>query len=140
MARKPQQQSIILGSMGRVFLSWRRYLQRHVAKAGCSIQQYHVLRQLRRRDCLRPSDIAAMLFCDRPTASVVIHNLRAAGWVSVMPDPANGKQRQVRITEEGVRILTAAEALLSEVRAAFDPISCLTDDEARQLSGLLRKM
>lgn len=126
--------------LSRTFLSWRRYLQRQAARAGCSIQQYYVLKQLVRREFLRPSDIATELYCDRPTATVVIRNLVSAGWVLTVPDPEDRRQRQVRITEAGRSTFEAAEKIVAEAWAALDPLSCLTEDEARRLLSTLRNM
>ena len=63
------------------FLTWRRHLQRHLVPFGITLKQVYVLRQLVRREFLYPSKIAEMLFCDRPTATVVIRNLGKQGWV-----------------------------------------------------------
>jgi DNA-binding MarR family transcriptional regulator len=99
-----------------------------------------VLKQLSRRDFLRPSDIADALFCDRPTASVVIHNLAASGWVSIGVDPLNVRQRQVRISEAGRATLRAAENALAAVRKSFDPLSSLGRDEKQGLLSSLTKL
>ncbi len=133
-------ETTIMAVLGRTFLSWRRHLQRQVQKAGCSIQQYHVLKQLVRHEILRPSDIATLLFCDRPTATVVVRNLAAAGLAAVSPDPSDGRQRLVTITDAGRAVLRAAETFATSARAALHPLDPLSDEERAQLLRILRKV
>ena len=132
--------AMLLAALSRTFLSWRRHVQRKLAPAGCSIQQYHVLRQLARRGSLAPSAIAKMLHADRPTASLVIANLAQAGWVELSRDPADGRRRIVAATAQGLAVLANARALLAADAAAFQPLAGLDDSERAQLLDLLTRV
>lgn len=131
-----------LGTMaliGTIHLTWKRHLQAGVLKHGITLKHLYVLRQLDRRGFLNPSQIAEMLFCDRPTASVAIDTMQRHGWVERHPDPDNGKKVRVLLTGAG-------RAKLEEVHAAagsaerFDPLADLGPEERRTLDGLLRRV
>lgn len=123
--------------IGRVFLHWRRTLQKKIHSTGCTLKQYYLLRRLIRSDFLRPTEIAEELYCDKPTASVVIRNLEKKGWISRQKDPKNGRSFLLMITEEGTRKQREVEQILNEVE---DPFSSLSKVERRQLKDLLRKV
>ncbi|MFN2285956.1 MAG: hypothetical protein ACK2UQ_16200, partial [Anaerolineae bacterium] len=63
---------LVIARMATSFLTWRRYLQNFLVPYKITLKQAYVLRQLTKREYLYPSDIASMLYCDRPTATVII--------------------------------------------------------------------
>ena len=82
-----------------------------------------------------------MLFCDRPTATVVIRNLGKRGWVKREKDEHD--RRQIRV------ILTAAgRAKLNEVECSpwngpaqrVAPLTGFSQAEIAELNRLLRKL
>ncbi len=130
-----------MARIGTIFLTWRRYQQRDILKHKITLKQLYVLRQLARKDFLYPSQIADMLFCDRPTATVVIGNLAREGWVTRQKDSENAKQVKVSLTDKGrEKLQTVDEDAASKVSSAFDPLSCFTEDERKQLDMLLTKL
>ena len=123
--------------MGTIFLSYRRALQKKLVPFGSTLKQHYVLQQLIKRERMQPSEIAEELYCDRPTASVVIRNLQKRGWIKKEKDPDNGKFFWVTITGKGRKQLEKTKgALLPDI----DPLSYLNADERKQLAVLLRKM
>ena len=130
-----------MGAIGVAFLTWRRHHQKEVFPYGITLKQLYVLRQLERKGALYPSEIAEILFCDRPTATVVIKNMEKQGWVKRQTDP--GDSRRIRVTLE-----TAGRAKMVEIfrkqtdvqSESFDPLSCFTDEEKEQLDRLLTKL
>jgi hypothetical protein len=88
----------LMEQLGTVFLTWRRGLQKGYVPHGVTLKQSYVLRQLCSREYLHPSDIAEMLYCDRPTATVIIRNMERQGWVTREPDSVNRKRFRIRIT------------------------------------------
>lgn len=127
----------LMSRLGIAFLTWRRYLQKQIAPRGVTLKQQFVLRQLSRRDYLNPSEIAGMLYCDRPTASVVIDNLEKQGWVRREKDPQNRKFLRISLTPAGMDKL----AELDQVgEPEFDPLACFNVDEKQELERLLKKL
>jgi DNA-binding MarR family transcriptional regulator len=129
--------SNLMSRLGVAFLTWRRYLQKSLNPLGVTLKQQYVLRQLARSEPLYPSDIARMLFCDRPTATVVLDNLAKQGWIERSKDPANRKFTLITLTPAGRQKLDALAALQPE---PFDPLACFSEEEIRQLSDLLAKL
>lgn len=127
----------ILGRLSVTFLTWRRFLARQILPFEMTLKQHYVLRQLEKQDYLYPSDIAEMLFADRPTATVIIDNLAKRGLVRREREEGNRKFVRVSITPAG-------RARLAELDAAhwdhFDPLDSFTPEEAAEIDRLLRKL
>ncbi|WP_459195572.1 MarR family winged helix-turn-helix transcriptional regulator [Wukongibacter baidiensis] len=130
-----------MNKIGRAYLTWTRKLQRELVPHGITLKQQFVLRQLKRKSFLYPFQIAEMLYCDRPTASVIIKNLEKKGWVKKEKDPENAKQYRIFITEDG---LTKFESLNGasgpDDMDRFDPLKCLSHEEREQLDQLIMKV
>ena len=130
-----------MARIGTIFLTWRRYQQRDILSHKITLKQLYVLRQLSRKDFLYPSQIADMLFCDRPTATVVIGNMAREGWVTRQKDSENAKQIKVSLTDKGREKLQSVDKdAAPKASSAFDPLSCFTEDERKQLDMLLTKL
>ncbi|MFZ5353418.1 MAG: MarR family winged helix-turn-helix transcriptional regulator [Bacillota bacterium] len=131
----------VMSKLGIVFLTWRRQLQKDMLPHKITLNQHYVLKQLSKQDFLYPSQIAEMLFCDRPTATVVIKNMEREGWIKREKDPENAKQTRVNITAEGTLKLEAVE---KDIRTSgyhtMDPLECLTTHEKEELDKLLTKI
>lgn len=130
----------LMALLGTTFLTWRRALQQRYLASGVTLKQLYLLRQLRQREFLYPADIARMLFCDRPTATVVIANMEKKQWLLREKDPDNGRRVRVRLTPEGQAKLAGLDAAKAEQRDEFDPEACFTDAELGQLIGLLKRL
>lgn len=128
-----------MSRLGVVFLTWRRYLEKTTKSHALTLNQYYILRQLKQREYLNPSEIAEMLFADRPTATVVIDNLKKYGYVRKERDVKDGKRIRVSITEAGISQVDEAEEDM-EKTIAFDPLACLSEEEKQTMEALLVKM
>lgn len=128
----------IMAKVGTIFLTWRRYLQRELNPYKITLKQLYVLRQLSRKEFLYPSQIADMLFCDRPTASVVIKNLERDNWIRREKDAENAKQVKLYLTPEGLEKLISIK--FSEEGKGFNPLECFTVEEQEQFNLLLNKL
>lgn len=134
-------QLTIMARIGTIFLTWRRYQQRDILPHKLTLKQLYVLRQLARKDFLYPSQIADMLYCDRPTATVVMGNMAREGWIIREKDPENAKQIRVSLTDKGRdKLLSVDKDTASKESSAFDPLSCFSEDERQQLDILLTKL
>lgn len=131
----------IMNKLGVIFLTYRRRLQKELIPFKITLKQQYVLRQLIRKDFLYPSEIAQILFCDRPTATVVIKNMEKQGWVRKEKDLGNGKQIKIIITENGrEKLLDLENALQTSANSSYNPIECFTEDEKKKFEELLNKL
>ena len=125
--------------MGVCHLTWKRYLQEGLNAHKITLKQSYLLRHLAAVDYLNPSDIADMLFCDRPTATVVISNMEKQGWVKREKDPGNLKRVRVLICKEGRAKLKELQKSKT-TKPDFDPMEALSASERKELGRLLRKV
>ena len=131
---------LALSQMAQVIHMFKRYRQIHVTAFGVTVPQFNALIQLERYGELNPSQIADLLFSDRPTTSVIMRNLARRGWVERDRDETNRKYVVVRITDEGkdkLRELSEAEESQS---GDFEPLACFTEAELSQLEAMLDKL
>ena len=131
----------MMALIGKIQLTWKKYLQASLVGEGVTLKQFYTLLQLRVNPYLYPTNIAEFLFCDRPTATVVIKNMARQGWVARERDPDNRKMIRVTITEKGVDRLNHVRQL-PELRRRFDanPLSCLNEGEFQVLTELLDRV
>ncbi|MFC1715772.1 MarR family winged helix-turn-helix transcriptional regulator [Candidatus Poribacteria bacterium] len=133
--------NVIMGRLTVVHLTWKRHLQRQIVPYGITLKQLYLLRQLARNDYLYPADIAEMLFCDRPTATVVIKNMEKRGWLCRTRDPDNKKRIRVSITNEGRQKRQELQSARGDQHlTSFDPLSCFSSDETETLEKLLQRL
>ncbi|WP_282940171.1 MarR family winged helix-turn-helix transcriptional regulator [Paenibacillus sp. RC67] len=128
-----------MSRIGVIFLTWQRYLQKQLVPHQITLKQQFVLRKLVAKPSLNPSQIAEMLYCDRPTATVIINNMERQGWVQKSKDPLNRKLVHIAITSEGRDKLTSLKQAFDSIQE-FDPLSCFSEEENEQLSKLLNKL
>ncbi len=128
-----------MAQIGIAHLTWKRYCQRGLLPFGITLKQCYVLRQLLRREVLYPAEVARMLFCDRPTATVILANMVRQGWIVRSRDPDDGKRVRIMITDAG-RTLCAKIDQQSSTHTPFDPLACLTEDESYELHRILLKL
>lgn len=128
----------VMSRLGVIFLTWRRYLQKDLLPYGITLKQMYVLRQLDIKAYLHPAEIADILFCDRPTATVIIKNMKRYGWIEQERDPENAKRFRITITPAGRDKLCSIAG--SKPKTAFDPLECFTPDELSQFEALLKKL
>ncbi len=134
-----QNHPLVIARMATAFLTWRRYLQGFLAPHQITLKQAYVLRQLIRQEYLYPSDIATMLYCDRPTATVIIRNMEKAGWIQREKDEQNRKFVRISITAAGRQKLNELQAS-PWANPPFDPLECFSEEEVQELEQLLDKL
>ena len=131
----------IIESISKAFLTWKRHHQRVTLPYGITLKQLYVLRQLERREILHPSEIAEMLYCDKPTASVVIKNMEKQGWIKRTPDPVDSRRTEITLEPSGrIKLVEIRRKPACSPRKSFDPLSCFTCEERAQLTKLLTKL
>jgi DNA-binding MarR family transcriptional regulator len=136
-ARNPQ----VMSRLQIVFLTWRRYVASRFAPHGVTLKQVFVLRRLTESEYLLPSQIASMLFCDRPTATVVVKNMERQGWVRRERDTADKRQKRVILTETGrTKMAALQEQVWAPLEADVDPLACFDEGEIAVLNELLGRL
>ena len=133
--------STIMSKISSVHLTWKRYLQRGLNPYGINLKQIFVLRHLAEKEFLFPAQIARMLFCDRPTATVIIKNMERQGWITREKDPDNRKRMRIYITPQGrTKFSSVPQSKYRSGKTSFDPFSCFNEQEKEQLEKLLKKL
>jgi len=122
-------------------LTWKRHLQKEVHPHGITLKQFYVLRQLKKEGVLNPSEIAEMLYCDRPTATVVIKNMEKQGWVKRDLDRNDSRRLRVTLEPAGQTKMNKLVRMLTDSKKeSFDPLSCFTNKEKEEFTRLLAKL
>lgn len=131
----------LMNKMGRLYLTWTRNLKQQLVPHGITLKQQFVLKQLTNKPFLYPHQIADMLYCDRPTASVIIRNMIKNNWIYKVKDEENKKQYRISITEAGmVKYKSLNGASGKEDMDRFDPLKCLSVEEQQQLEKIISKV
>ena len=102
--------SFVSEKLSQVFHMFRRYWQVRVTPFGMTVPQFNVLSKLDQYGEMNPSQLAQLLFSDRPTITVILRNLVKHGWVKKARDESNRKFVKVRITNEGDKKLAKLKA------------------------------
>ncbi len=121
-----------------IFLEWRRVWQRRMLPFDLSVQQYAVLRRLRKHEKLSPHEIAVFLHADRPTATVIIKNLSKKELITVVKSTGNAKYRTIELTEKGITLVDSIQAEMD--KHVETPYDILTPSEMDMLNGLLSRI
>lgn len=135
----------VMALIARVHLTWKRHLERALLGQDVTLKQFHLLVELEQHEYLHPARVAEELFCDRPTASVILRNMEKRGWISRRPDPENRKQVRIRLLAAGRRKLASLRGLAElQRRLGFDPCGGMPRAEERafvqRLEGLLERL
>lgn len=130
----------VLGRIDIISLMWKRYLQKQLLPHNITIKQIYFLKQLILVDFLHPARIAELLYCDRPTASVIISNLAKNGWVQKDHDPDNKKRVRISITLSGAKKLNQVLEAGYKGDKSLDPETVLTKQEIKNLEDALIKI
>ena len=141
MTSAPRQNPEVMTLIGQLHLTWKRHVQKAVVGHGITLKQFHVLRRLDEEGFLRPAAVADELFCDRPTASVILGNMQKQGWISRTKDPANRKRVRIRLLAAGRKKRARIRALpeLNE-RFDFDPLRGFSAADARAFVAFLKRL
>ena len=132
--------SVIIARISRIHLTWKRYLQRALKPYGITIKQIFVLRHLAEKKFLFPAQLARMLYCDRPTATVIIRNMERQGWITQEQDPENRKRKRISLTQVGrAKFASIPPSKYRTGKTTFNPLSCFNEEEKEQLEELLAR-
>jgi DNA-binding MarR family transcriptional regulator len=120
--------------------NWINYQHSHIFKSmDLSMQQYNVLRILKGQ---LPNAATVNLLIERmldksSNASRIVEKLRSKGLVERKACPKDRRRVDIKITDEGLKILAEATAEMQKYTWAEDN---LTTKEAQELNRLLNKL
>lgn len=118
--------------------------QRHTAlfasriPAGLTTTQFAALTKLRQVETCSQNQLGRLISLDAATIKGVTDRLRDRGFVTIVADPTDRRRRAVALTQEGHRVITAAEKIAPEITA--ETLEPLTQDEQRTIIRLLKKL
>ena len=131
----------VMTLIARAHLTWKRHLERALVGEDITLKQYHLLVQLDEHEFMRPAQVAEELFCDRPTASVILRNMEKRGWLSRTKDPENKKHVRIRLLAAGRRKMNHVRNLPElNRRFEFDPCGGLTKKDGAAFVGFLEQL
>ena len=84
------------------------------ARHGIVTSQFEALRYLRDHPGSRVGDLAAEFAIGVGATSKVIDRLEGRGWVLRQPNPANRRSSLLTLTDDGTRLVDAAEVTFTE--------------------------
>lgn len=102
-------------------------------------QQYNVLRILRGKypESLNPSDIKSVMLDKNPDLTRLCDRLLTRKLIDRCIDDNNRRKMNIRITEDGLKILNLIDPIMIEFN---DKVTSITEEEASILSNLLDKL
>lgn len=99
--------------------------------------QYALLRMLQERPGIDQVTLARLVALDNSTTAATAARLEAKGWITREPSATDRRQRMLRLTREGGRLL---DRLVPAVHTLQDSLLApLSDAERRRFMALLRK-
>ncbi|MBC6699502.1 MarR family winged helix-turn-helix transcriptional regulator [Hymenobacter puniceus] len=111
--------SVIFYSLDKAIRQYRKLAQANIDRAGIAItiDQWLVLRVIQEHDDLTQTDIAERVFKDQASVARMISLLAGRQLLVSVPLPSDGRRSQLRVTEEGERVLAAVQPVVLSNRA-----------------------
>jgi DNA-binding MarR family transcriptional regulator len=107
-----------------------------IAALGLEIKELFVLAEI--DDHPHPAELAVRLSMPKPSVTVYVKHLEAAGFVRREIDTSDLRRHRLQVTAAGRRIMTRGLALLSDAFGAR--LARLSAAEQAELGALLTKM
>jgi len=126
--------SLLISHMRRIATA---ACNRRLALVNSSMPAYLVLFHLSHDEEASQHELATDLGMDRAGVSRLVQDMSRRGYVQVRTDPADKRQRFVRITAKGRKLEVTLSPIVDQVLAPFS--SGLTETEEGELLRLLRK-
>jgi DNA-binding MarR family transcriptional regulator len=129
-----------IARMGVIFLSKRRLHAENLRPYGLTLKQLFLLQWARAEGRLSPSEAARLLFCDRPTATVIVGNCVKKGWLSRRRSKEDGRAIVLELSGEGRALLELVEAEGRLELGIGDPLDALGAGEREAFEASLKKV
>lgn len=98
----------------------RRKMDEKLQPLGLSSAQYAVLRALEEEPGTSNAHLARRCFITPQSMHGIISILEKQGLISRRPDTEHGRKQLTQLTDEGVRVVAAAHAVVAEIEKRLD--------------------
>jgi DNA-binding MarR family transcriptional regulator len=105
---------------------------------GLTSGQFSLLNALNRPEPPAIGPVAQLLAMDRTTLTAALKPLERDGLVAIAVDPADRRNRLLRLTEKGQKVLASAVPIWRDAHAALE--TGLTGLEPNDLRGALKTL
>ena len=122
----------------RATMLHRRLLMSAFADSDLHPAQAMCLRALAHSGGLSQSDLAGMLHVSRPTVTMLLKRMEAAGTVERRPDATDSRVTRVYLTEAGIRQAETMRAAFSDLLGVS--LGTLAGADKRELTRILETM
>jgi DNA-binding MarR family transcriptional regulator len=131
----------VMQDVSWLHLVWKRHLERALRPHGIGLKQAFLLHHLVSHPATTPSQVARLLFCDRPTATSLLQTMVRRGWIRLVQHPEDGRSKVVQATPSGRKLVSRLPREASrDVPQMVDPLASLAADERRVLAALVSRM
>ncbi|TGE24591.1 MarR family transcriptional regulator [Hymenobacter aquaticus] len=106
--------NVLFYSLDKAIKQYRRFAQANIDRAGIAItiDQWLVLRVILENDDLTQTEIGDRVFKDQASVARIIRLLTERGLLAAEALAYDGRRTQLRVTEEGQRILDAVQPIV----------------------------
>jgi DNA-binding MarR family transcriptional regulator len=132
--------NILFYSLDKAIKQYRRFAQANIDRAGIAItiDQWLVLRVILENDDLTQTEIGDRVFKDQASVARIIRLLTQRGLLAAEALPHDGRRTQLRVTEEGQRILEAVHPIVLSNRGIA--LQGLSEADTVMLQHLLERI
>ena len=132
--------NVLFYSLDKAIKQYRRLAQANIDRAGIAItiDQWLVLRVILETDDLTQTEIGDRVFKDQASVARIIRLLAERGLLAAEALPYDGRRTQLRVTEEGQRILDAVQPIILSNRQIA--LRGLSDTDKTVLHQLLEQI
>jgi DNA-binding MarR family transcriptional regulator len=120
------------------YLSMHRASESHFTRYGITADQFVVLACLRENDAVMQQDLVRRAASDPSTIRAMLVLLEGRGLVSREPHPADGRAREVRLTDRGRRLCERLWRTSAPIRTQL--LAGFSEQETLELLGFLRRV
>lgn len=114
----------------RCYFAGRAAMETVLRPHGLGASQFYVLYHLAQHGPTPQRDLIRLLQVERATMSIIVAALVRKDALEQVPDPRDQRQKLLRLTDEGARLLAALPDLTFIRAAAFDGIAASKIDVA----------
>ncbi|GAA4387316.1 MarR family winged helix-turn-helix transcriptional regulator [Hymenobacter koreensis] len=132
--------NVLFYSLDKAIRSYRRMAQATIDRVGIAItiDQWLVMRVLLENDDLTQNEIAERVFKDQASVARILGLLTKRGLLLAVPLPHDGRRTQLRVSEEGQRVLDAVHPIVLANRQTA--LAGLSSEERELLRSLLERI
>lgn len=135
---KDQDTEELAGLFATQFFRMHRLMDRRLGQQGVSLARFKFLMFLKKEGTSRAADMADLLALAPRTVTEGLDGLERDGLVRRDPDPNDRRAKQVSLTAEGERAITAIEPLRDEMLGRI--LGSLSDRDRADLRRVFQRI